>query len=96
MLHQQAHVFQTGLLREIEPELGKLERDVALNAGLLDGGLGAQIDIPRLGRLLQGSDAFTQVVERDRDAFGIEFAAYCESFIQSLAGHKPGRKTPRQ
>ena len=46
-----------------------------------DGFEQAQVDVAGAGGLLQAGDAFTQVIQRDRDAFRVEFAGDLEGVV---------------
>ena len=75
---------------EVEPELGEFQGNVALNAGIVNGVEGAQVDVARFGGFGERGDAFAEVVERNRDAFGVEFAANGKGLIESFTSDEPG------
>ena len=89
-------VGQTLLIGEIEAELGQLERDSALDAVLVDGVEGSQVNVARFGGFREGGDALAQMVQRHRDALGVEFAGNGQGLIESFTGDETGGEPLRE
>src|SRR5262249_48543632 len=81
------------LVRKIETELCELERYVRLESVLVDRVEGMQVDVAGRGGVLQAAHAFAQVVERDRDALGVDLTGDGDGLVERLARDEPAGQT---
>ena len=63
----------------------------ALDAVFVDGVESLQVNVPRFGGFREGGYALAQMVERHRDALGVEFAGNRQGLFESFTGDEPGR-----
>ena len=78
---QHLNVGQALVIRDIDTELGEFQRNIALNARVMDGGKGAYVNVTRFGGFFQAGDALAEMIEGNGNPFRIELAADCQRLV---------------
>ncbi len=77
---------------DLQAELGELERDVPLDAGVEDLLDHLLIFAGRLRRLGMGRDALAEQVEADEHAARLDLARGFDGFVDAFPGNEPARE----
>ena len=88
-LREAADVLERPLRVEVEPELGQLDRDLAVELAFAMSIEQPEVVVRDGIRLLAPRDVLAEPSEHRRDALGLERVGGCEGRGSVLAGHEP-------
>ena len=77
--HQRFHVTPADLVREVQPELGQLDRHAGIESFGGDAPQRFQVCIEGRRGLVPGGDLLAQVIDRHQNALAIQAAAHSSS-----------------